>query len=68
MLLPELKAMANQMGISGASGMRKGDLVAAIADRQGGGNRSSRSTEQQSQPAQASQPASASEEAPREAR
>ena len=30
MLLPELKAMANQMGISGASGMRKGDLVAAI--------------------------------------
>ncbi|MCF8527419.1 MAG: Rho termination factor N-terminal domain-containing protein, partial [Candidatus Nanopelagicales bacterium] len=36
MLLPELKQMAQQMGISGASGMRKGDLVAAISERQGG--------------------------------
>jgi len=35
-LLPELKAMAAQLGIPGASGMRKGDLVAAIAQRQGG--------------------------------
>jgi transcription termination factor Rho len=36
MLLPELKQMAQQMGISGASGMRKGDLVAAISERKGG--------------------------------
>ena len=36
MLLPELKALASSLGISGASAMRKGDLVAAIAERQGG--------------------------------
>ena len=34
MLLPELKALAGQLGISGASGMRKADLVAAISARQ----------------------------------
>jgi transcription termination factor Rho len=37
MLLPELKALAGQLGISGASGMRKADLVAAINARQVGG-------------------------------
>jgi transcription termination factor Rho len=36
MLLPELKQLASSLGISGVSGMRKGDLVAAIAERQGG--------------------------------
>jgi transcription termination factor Rho len=40
MLLPELKQMAQKMGISGASGMRKGDLVAAIAKQQAGAQRS----------------------------
>ena len=35
MLLPELKQLAQAMGISGASGMRKGDLVAAISAKQG---------------------------------
>jgi transcription termination factor Rho len=34
MLLPELKSLAGQLGISGASGMRKGDLVAAIQTHQ----------------------------------
>ena len=34
MLLPELKQLAQQMGISGASSMKKADLVAAIRDRQ----------------------------------
>jgi transcription termination factor Rho len=34
MLLPELKTLAGQLGISGASGMRKGDLVAAIEAHQ----------------------------------
>jgi len=34
MLLPELKSLAGQLGISGASGMRKGDLVAAIETHQ----------------------------------
>jgi transcription termination factor Rho len=37
MLLPELKQLAQQMGISGASSMKKADLVAAIGDRQRGG-------------------------------
>jgi transcription termination factor Rho len=36
MLLPELKQLAQSLGITGASGMRKGDLVAAIAARQAG--------------------------------
>ncbi len=31
MVLPDLKALAGQLGIRGTSGMRKGDLVAAIA-------------------------------------
>ena len=35
-LLPELKQMAQQLGIPGASTMRKGDLVAAISAQQGG--------------------------------
>ena len=36
-LLPELKAMAAGLGIDGASGMRKAELVAAIGAKQGGG-------------------------------
>ncbi len=35
MLLPQLKTLAQELGISGASGMRKGDLVKAIATQQG---------------------------------
>ena len=34
MVLTDLKALAGQLGIRGTSGMRKGDLVAAIAARQ----------------------------------
>ena len=34
MLLPELKSLAGQLGIPGASGMRKADLIAAISSRQ----------------------------------
>lgn len=34
MLLPELKQLAQQLGITGSSGMRKQDLIAAISDRQ----------------------------------
>jgi len=34
MLLPELKQLAQQLGITGSSGMRKQDLVAAISERQ----------------------------------
>src|SRR6056297_2622750 len=34
MLLPDLKQLAQQLGITGSSGMRKQDLIAAISDRQ----------------------------------
>jgi len=34
MLLPELKQLAQQLGIAGSSAMRKSDLVTAIGDRQ----------------------------------
>ena len=38
MLLPELKQLASSLGITGASAMRKSDLVAAIAAKQSGGS------------------------------
>ena len=37
MLRPELKQLASSLGISGASAMRKSDLVAAISAKQSGG-------------------------------
>jgi transcription termination factor Rho len=36
MVLADLKVMANQLGIKGTSGMRKGDLVAAISAHRAG--------------------------------
>jgi transcription termination factor Rho len=38
MVLPELRALAKQIGVEGASGMRKSDLVAAIRERRGESN------------------------------
>ena len=38
MVLPELRALANRVGVKGTSGMRKGELIAAIRDTQNGGN------------------------------
>ena len=37
--LPELQALAAQMGVTGTSAMRKSDLVAAIKERRSGGGR-----------------------------
>ncbi|AQA06536.1 transcription termination factor Rho [Mycobacterium sp. MS1601] len=34
MVLPELRALAVRVGVKGTSGMRKGDLIAAIRERQ----------------------------------
>ena len=36
MVLTELRAVAGELGIKGTSGMRKGDLIAAIKERQAG--------------------------------
>ncbi len=44
MLLPELKQLAQSMGIPGASGMRKSDLVAAISSQQSSSGGSGGST------------------------
>jgi transcription termination factor Rho len=38
MVLPELRALANRVGVKGTSGMRKSELIAAIRDSQNGGN------------------------------
>ena len=36
MVLPELRALANEVGVKGASGMRKSELIAAIRERREG--------------------------------
>ena len=36
MLLPQLRALAGELGIRGTSGMRKGDLITAIKENQAG--------------------------------
>ncbi len=39
MLLPELQSMAASLGISGTARMRKGELISAITEKQGGAPR-----------------------------
>ncbi|MEO6879498.1 MAG: transcription termination factor Rho [Mycobacteriaceae bacterium] len=36
MVLADLRTLATEVGVSGTAGMRKGDLIAAIKERQGG--------------------------------
>ncbi|WP_031464584.1 transcription termination factor Rho [Sciscionella sediminilitoris] len=44
MVLAELRELAGELGITGTTGMRKGDLIAAIKERQGGGSQASAAT------------------------
>ncbi|MDQ2706906.1 MAG: Rho termination factor N-terminal domain-containing protein, partial [Actinomycetota bacterium] len=37
MVLAELRQLAGELNIAGTAGMRKGELITAIKDRQGGG-------------------------------
>jgi transcription termination factor Rho len=54
MVLPELRALANTLGVKGASAMRKGELVAAIREKRGDTN---------GRPAEAAAPEAAAPEA-----
>ncbi len=71
MLLPELRAMAKEIGIEGASGMRKGELVAAIRERRGDSNgaadKKTSSAEQSAPSAKDDVPAAATEAQPTQA-
>lgn len=65
MVLPELRALASQVGVKGTSGMRKGDLIAAIREHQGA--LGAPKNNNQSTPAQQPQASSApAEVAPKE--
>ena len=45
MVLPELRALANSVGVKGTSGMRKNDLISAIRETQNGGGGGSRAAD-----------------------
>jgi len=51
MVLPELRALATRVGVKGTSGMRKGELIAAIRDTQNGGSGSLRGGAPAAEPA-----------------
>jgi transcription termination factor Rho len=63
MVLPELRALANQVGVKGTSGMRKNELIAAIKEIRGQANGTSASVA----PEGGGKPATATAEAPAEA-
>ncbi|AMW19067.1 transcription termination factor Rho [Mycobacteroides chelonae] len=65
MVLPELRALASQVGVKGTSGMRKSDLIAAIREHQGalGASKNNNQSTQAQQP-QASAPAEVAQKEP----
>ncbi|SDN00405.1 transcription termination factor Rho [Allokutzneria albata] len=67
MVLAELRQLAGELGIGNTSGMRKGDLIAAIKERQGGGSGSRKQAAQLPLPEAESAPAPA-KSAPAEAK
>ena len=64
MVLPELRAVASDLGIKGISGMRKGDLIAAITDRAASGSSAASSRRRDDSAARA---ADSEQAAPRDA-
>ncbi|PQM50745.1 transcription termination factor Rho, partial [Mycolicibacter virginiensis] len=71
MVLPELRALANRVGVKGSSGMRKSELIAAIREVSGnGGNGGSGAeapktkTQTSEQPANGAEPAASNEAEP----
>ncbi|SDU51679.1 transcription termination factor Rho [Gordonia westfalica] len=65
MVLSELRTVAGELGIKGTSGMRKGDLIAAIKERQAGGSaaKSAEPKNSEATAAEAKAPAAKSAEA-----
>nr|WP_246442827.1 transcription termination factor Rho [Rhodococcus triatomae] len=62
MVLAELRALAAELGIKGTSGLRKGDLIAAIKERQGqSGGDSTPAPERRERASRAKAPAAAAE-------
>ncbi|UNK47195.1 transcription termination factor Rho [Arthrobacter sulfonylureivorans] len=60
--LAQLQVLAGQLGITGGSRMRKGDLVTAISDHQRGSSVADRAAKKVDQPARTETPAPAKEE------
>ncbi len=50
MVLPELRVLAGQVGVKGTSGMRKGELIAAITEIRGGSPNGGRAPRAESAP------------------
>ncbi|MBB3752973.1 transcription termination factor Rho [Mycolicibacterium sp. BK634] len=63
MVLPELRALANQVGVKGTSGMRKSDLIAAIKEHQNGGSNGTNHRADDAPAAPAEQPSEARQNA-----
>ena len=57
MVLPELRALANRVGVKGSSGMRKSELIAAIREVSGNGGKSGSGAEAPKTQPSAEQPA-----------